>query len=394
MGKIGEKEGLRGITRLALTQEDGEARKLLIKWLEKEEVDVRIDPIGNIFGIRPGTDERAAPVMMGSHLDTVREAGIFDGAAGVLTGLEVIRSLNEGDVETDKRVALACFTNEEGARFQPSMMGSYVYSGQESLEKTMSKIDDDGVSVSQALDDIGFRGKDRVEAGTYLELHVEQGSFLDDSKIDIGIVEGIQGISWWHGVYTGEANHAGTTQISNRRDALLGAAELCCSLREVAIELGHGTVTTMGRLKPKPDIINVIPGEARFTIDMRQFDYSIFQEGKKRVEKKVERVAEKHGLSHKISKVSDVKPVHFNPEMVNLVERKAKTLGLSNMRMPSGAGHDAQLMNYVCPTSMIFIPSKNGRSHCPEEFTSFDAIFKGANVLLNCILELSGVADG
>ena len=389
MGRIGKKAGARGITRLALTEEDRQARDLLVRWFEKDGLEIRLDPIGNIFGIRPGTDADALPVVTGSHLDTVREAGIFDGAVGVLGALEVIRKLNDEDIQTRRPVAVACFTNEEGARFQPDMMGGMVFSGKYPLGEALARQDDDGASVGEALDLIGYRGLDSLKAGAYLELHVEQGPVLDRRKVDIGVVEGIQGIAWWHGRFDGEANHAGTTPLDLRKDALLGGAELCCKLRHMALELGHGTVSTMGRLHPEPDVINVVPGGARFSIDFRQYDEPLYEKGKKLLGELVSHVAESHGLSYKLEKVADAMPVHFEPSIVNLVESKAKEMGFSSLRMSSGAGHDAQFLNYACPTGMIFIPSINGRSHCPEEKTSFKDVTKGANVLLHCALELA-----
>lgn len=391
MGRIGKKAGSRGITRLALTEEDRQARDRLVDWLREEGLEILLDPIGNVFGIRKGTDSNALPVMIGSHLDTVREAGIFDGAVGVLGALEVIRKLNDENIQTRQPVALACFTNEEGARFQPDMMGSMVFTGKHSLEEALTEMDDDGVSVAEALELIGYRGRDSLNVDAYLELHVEQGPILDQRKVDIGVVEGIQGIAWWRGRFEGEANHAGTTPISLRKDALLGGAELCYKLRRMALELGQGSVSTMGRLHPEPDVINVIPGGARFTIDFRQYDECLYKKGKKLVDELVLKIAEKYGLSHKIEKIADAEPVHFEPSIVNLVGEKSRKLGLSSIRMHSCAGHDAQFLKYMCPTGMIFIPSINGRSHCPEEKTSFDDIINGTTVLLHCTMELAGV---
>jgi N-carbamoyl-L-amino-acid hydrolase len=269
MGKIGRKTGEKGITRLALSQEDEKARDLLVHWLQEEGLEVIIDPIGNIFGIRAGTEDKL-PIVAGSHLDTVKNAGIFDGALGVISALEVVRSLNDTSYKTKRPIVVACFTNEEGARFQPDMMGSSVFSGIYPLKEALSRHDDEGTTVKEALEMIDYRGKDTLVPGYYLELHVEQGPVLFRSGIDIGVVEGIQGIAWWHGRYNGEANHAGTTPLNMRKDALLGAAELCCELNNLAQEIGQGSVSTMGRLNPNPDVINVIPGSAHFTIDFRQ----------------------------------------------------------------------------------------------------------------------------
>jgi N-carbamoyl-L-amino-acid hydrolase len=225
--------------------------------------------------------------------------------------------------------------------------------------------------------------------GKFIELHVEQGPILYQKNLDIGVVEGIQGIAWWHGEYHGEANHAGTTPLEYRKDALLGCAELCCELRRLAETHADNSVTTMGRIKVEPDIINVIPEKANFTIDFRQFEKEAFSRGKNMVENLVKTIAKKNNLGYKLSKVADVTPVRFNPEMVNLVENKTKELNLKSIRMNGGAGHDAGLLSHICPSSMIFIPSIKGISHSPDEETSSKAINKGANILLQCILSLT-----
>jgi len=388
MGRIGRSSG-GGVTRLALSDADREARDLLVSWFRGEGLDVRVDPVGNIFAVRGGASD-SATVVMGSHLDTVRDAGIFDGALGVLGALEAVRTLNEEKVETEKPVAIAVFTNEEGARFQPDMMGSMVRAGKMSLGDALAAVDDDGASVREELKRIGYAGTDTLEPGCYLELHVEQGPVLHSRGLQIGVVEGVQGIAWWHGRYEGEANHAGTTPLELRRDALLGAADLCLGLRALAEKLGGGSVATMGRLRPAPDVINVVPGVADFTIDFRQVERGLFEEGRRRVEALVREVAGRHGLSWSLRVSADAKPVRFDPGMVGLVESKARGLGLSYARMPSGAGHDAQFMSYICPTAMVFVPSIGGRSHCPEEETGIGDCVNGAQVLLECALELAG----
>ena len=388
MGAVGAHPGRPGRTRLTLSDEDRAGRDLFVKWLREERLDVVIDPIGNICGVRPGRDPNAKPIVMGSHLDTVCDAGAYDGAFGVLAGLEVIRTLNDHGVETQQPVAVAAFTNEEGARFQPDMMGSLYVSGLLDIDRACRAMDDDGISVREELDRIGYSGKGRIEASAYLELHVEQGPVLDREKIQIGIVRGIQGISWWYGHFGGEANHAGTTPLEYRKDALLAASDLCCELRALALELGSGTVATMGRIRVVPDVVNVIPSEAFFTIDFRQYDDDLFERGKRRVEDLVRRIAEKHCVPFELEQKVDALPVRFLPFMTQVVERAARGLDLSTLFMPSGAGHDAQFMHRVCPTAMIFVPSIGGRSHCPEERTEPEDLVNGANVLLRCVLEI------
>jgi N-carbamoyl-L-amino-acid hydrolase len=387
MGEVGATPS-GGMSRLALSDADREARDLLVSWFRALNLEVKIDPIGNIFATRRGHED-SAPVVMGSHIDTVRDAGIFDGALGVLGALEVLRTLDDADVETVKPVAVAVFTNEEGARFQPDMMGSMVFTGKLGVEEAYASRDDDGVTLGQELDRIGYRGDSSLTPSCYLELHVEQGPVLHSTGHKIGVVEGVQGIAWWHGCYVGQANHAGTTPIELRRDALLGASDLNVRLRALAEELGEATVATMGRLHPSPDVINVVPGRADFAVDFRQYAPRLFTEGKRRVEALVEEVAERHRLEWSLRQSADAQPVRFDDAMVDLVESKARELGLSYRRMPSGAGHDAQFMSYICPTAMVFVPSIDGRSHCREERTDPGDCENGARVLLECVLDLS-----
>jgi N-carbamoyl-L-amino-acid hydrolase len=387
MGEIG-RDG-EGVNRLALNDADKEGRDLFVDHLREEGLDVRIDKIGNIFGVRKGTNSNKPPVVMGSHLDTVRDAGVFDGALGVLSGLEVIRLLNQHDVETGRSVAVGVFTNEEGARFQPDMMGSMVFTGKLDVEDAWKAFDDDGITVKDELKKTGYFGSDVLDASCFIELHVEQGPVLHAGSLKIGVVEGVQGMAWWDGDYKGEANHAGTTPLDLRKDALLAAADLCCRLRETAEGLGRGSVSTMGRLNPRPDIRNVVPGGAFFTVDFRQYDVELYEEGQGEVLKLIGEVAERHGVNLSLEQTVDAKPVRFDCGMVELVEEKTRQLGLSYKRMHSGAGHDAQFMSYVCPTAMIFVSSIGGRSHCTEEKTTKADCVNGANVLLQCALELS-----
>ena len=385
MGQVGREQ--KGVNRLALNDANKEARDLFTGWLREEGLEVKVDRMGNIFGVRKGTDPNLLPVVVGSHLDTVREAGVFDGALGVLSGLEIVRLLNQEDIDTDRALAVAAFTNEEGARFQPDMMGSMVFTGQLDVETAWAAFDDDGVTVKDELKRIGYLGADEIEVGSYFELHVEQGPVLHKEGLDLGVVEGVQGMAWWDGEYTGEANHAGTTPLHLRKDALLAAAELCLKLRETAENLGKSSVATMGRLHPKPDIRNVVPGGAFFTVDFRQYDNLLYEEGQKIVANLIRDIGEAHNLEYTLTQTVDAKPVRFDPGMTELVERKSMELGLSYKVMYSGAGHDAQFMSLVCPTAMIFVPSIEGRSHCPEERTLETDCVNGANVLLNCVME-------
>jgi len=390
LSRIGRREGLKGVTRLALSEEDGEARDLLVSWMENENLAVTVDPIGNIFGIREGVDPKLKPVLMGSHIDTVIDAGIYDGAYGVMGALEIIRRLNEEGVETRHPVGVAAFTNEEGVRFQPDMMGSLVKCGGYPLEKVYERRDDDGVTVREALKKIGYLGKGDVDPEAYFELHVEQGPILHKRGVEIGVVEGVQGIAWWRINLHGQANHAGTTPLDMRRDPMAGAAELYTGMLGYVTAKGNA-LCTMGRIRVEPDAINVVPSLADFTVDYRSYDDATFKEGKAEVEKRLDEIAKRRGLTYEKEMTADAQPVHFRPEMVKLVESSAKKRGYTTHRLPSGAGHDAQFMHVICPTAMIFVPSIDGVSHSPGEKSLPEDLEHGANVLLDCALAKAGV---
>ncbi len=385
MGAIGEGPEGTGRTRLALSEEDRRGRDLLRGWMRELDLTIHVDPIGNFFGIREGRDSSLSPVVMGSHLDTVIEAGMYDGAVGVLSALEVVKCLVEEGIETLHPVGVGCFTNEEGVRFQPDMMGSLVASGGYPLEKAYARADDEHITVREALESIGYLGRERFLPGAYFEFHVEQGPVLHRRGVQVGVVQGVQGMEWWRVRFRGEANHAGTTPLGMRKDAMRGAAELYTALLSMTEKLGS-SVCTMGKLRLEPNAINVVPGVADFTIDFRSHDDAAFEAGRREVARLIEETAGRLGLRAESEVVVDAKPVHFRAGMVDLVESEAVRRGYSTLRLPSGAGHDAQFMHTVCPTAMIFVPSINGVSHSPEERSTIEDIERGANVLLGCAL--------
>jgi N-carbamoyl-L-amino-acid hydrolase len=268
------------------------------------------------------------------------------------------------------------------------MMGSLFYTGTVGLEELLSSKDENGLTAADELDRIGYRGSGTVRAGRYIELHIEQGPRLYAEGLPIGVVRGIQGLAWWAGEYCGESNHAGSTPMDMRKDALLGVAELAAEAEKLALRLGNGSVATMGKISPKPDIINIIPGKCSFTLDFRQFEKSLFEEGKGEIERLITACAEKRGLKYNFRKVAEAPAVVFDSGMVELAERVSARLGLASKRMVSGASHDAQFLSPFCPTVMIFVPSKDGRSHCPEEWTEAEDLENGCNVLLHSVLEL------
>jgi len=387
MGNIG-KSGA-GRTRLALSEEDIEARRLLAQWMLNLELDVETDSYANMWGVRPGLDASARPVVIGSHIDTVRNAGMFDGVMGVLSGLAVIRAMNEAKIETKRPVAVASFTDEEGGHFLAGgLTGSRLLAGVIDLEALKTKCNPQGVSWTDALSKSGFVGKSHLEPHVYLEYHIEQGPVLVGEKIQIGVVEGVVGLSWTRATFKGEANHAGAFPMNRRHDAGLAAARAVVELNRLALDLGQGTVITPGQLVQQPNLPNIVPGEAVLTVDIRQFNPDLLDRAIAQAKEILNTAAEREGVRVEIETLSRTKHAAFPENLVSLVESKARSLGYSTKRMPSGAGHDAQIIHTLCPSAMLFVPSVEGRSHCPEEYTSLEDVGNGADVLLNCVLEL------
>ena len=390
LAQIGAIEG-GGCARLALTDEDRAGRDLVTDWMKELGLDVRVDAIGNVIGLRAGR-EQVAPVMTGSHIDTVRTGGRYDGNYGVLAGLEVVRALNEAEATTRRPIAVAFFTNEEGARFQPDMMGSLVYAGGIGLNEAYAAADKDGLSVGDELRRIGYLGAAKPGAlrpHAFLELHIEQGPILDEEKVQIGVVESVQGISWSEYTVTGISNHAGTTPMRLRRDAGYLAASVNLFARRLAWEMGGNQVATVGSLSLRPNLINVVPNRAVFTVDLRNTDEAKLKEAEARVAVHIAGVAKAERVEVEAEVLARFEPVSFDAGLVNRVEHHAKILSLSTRRMPSGAGHDAQMMQRLCPTAMIFVPSVAGLSHNVKERTEAADLMAGAQVLMNLMLELA-----
>jgi N-carbamoyl-L-amino-acid hydrolase len=390
LARIGAIEG-GGCARLALTDEDKLGRDLVVGWMKELGLEVRIDAIGNVIGLRAGR-ENLAPIMTGSHIDTVRTGGRYDGNYGVLAGLEVVRALNAANLVTRRPIAVAFFTNEEGARFQPDMMGSLVYAGGIGLNEAYAAADKDGVAVGDELRRIGYLGP--IEPGAlkphaFLELHIEQGPILDEEKVRIGVVESVQGISWIEYTVTGVSNHAGTTPMRLRRDAGYLAASVNLFARKLAWEMGGNQVATVGSLALRPNLINVVPNRAVFTVDLRNTDEAKLKEAEGRVAAHIAEVAAAERVEVEAKVLARFEPVIFDAHLVDRVEHHAKALSLSTRRMPSGAGHDAQMMQRLCPTAMIFVPSVAGLSHNVKEHTEAADLVAGAQVLLNLMMELA-----
>jgi len=380
-----------GVCRLALTDADKAGRDMVVQWMHELGLAVSIDAIGNVIGIRAGTED-GPPVMAGSHIDTVATGGRYDGCLGVLAGLEVIATLNDAGVVTRRPMAVAFFTNEEGSRFQPDMFGSLVYTGAYELDRALATVGIDGASVGNELSRIGYAGpaavgQPRVHA--YVELHIEQGPVLEAEGFRIGAVEGVQGISWNEFTVSGQSNHAGTTPMRMRHDACYAAAAIAVFARRLASDIGGSQVATAGALTLSPNLINVVADRAVLTIDLRNTESDRLKEAERRLFAFVDETAAAEGVAIARRSLARFEPVSFAPHLVARVETIAREFGLPVKRLPSGAGHDAQMLAAVCPACMIFVPSVNGISHNIEEFTAPDDLAAGANVLLRLMLELA-----
>ncbi len=390
LGRIGALPG-GGVKRLALTDEDKAGRDWLVGEMEALGLAVEVDVIGNIVGTRRGEAE-VAPVMIGSHIDTVATGGLYDGALGVLAGLEVVATLNDAGITTHRPIAVAAFTNEEGARFAPDMMGSGAQTGALPLDEVLGAEGIDGARMGDELDRIGYRGALPVGAmrpAAFIELHIEQGPVLEREGIAIGAVEGVQGISWTEFAIEGVSNHAGTTPMAMRRDAGIVAARIACLARTIADETGPPQVTTVGRIRFEPDLVNVVPQRAVMTVDMRHTDETALQSAEARLHEGARAFAEAEGCTVTSRTLARFEPVAFDAAVVDSVAAGAEAFGLSVKRMPSGAGHDAQMFAPLCPTGMIFVPSKDGLSHNVAEYTAPGEIEAGANVLLGAVLAMA-----
>ena len=378
--------------RLALTDADRDGRDRLVAWMRELGLEVRVDRIGNIFGLRAGTRPELAPVMTGSHLDTVATGGRYDGLYGVMAGLEVVRELGERGAATARTLVVAAFTNEEGVRFAPDMMGSLVYAGGYPLEAALDTVGTDGARLGDELARIGYAGAmdcGAIVPHAFVELHIEQGPVLEDEGIVIGAVTGVQGISWTELVLTGQSAHAGTTPMRLRHDAGYVAAEITAGVRSIARQMGGAQVATVGRCELEPDLVNVVAGRVTMTVDLRNTDEHLLQQAEDRFRHLVQDVAGDEGVTVQSRSLARFEPVDFDARMIDLVESTARRLGHSTRRMPSGAGHDAQMLARICPTGMIFVPSVNGLSHNIAELTLPEHLDAGANTLLHVVLSLA-----
>ncbi|MBI3962625.1 MAG: Zn-dependent hydrolase [Deinococcus sp.] len=394
LARIGATAG-GGVTRLALSDQDKAGRDLFCSWLRAAGLAVSVDAMGNIFGRRPGTDPQAPPVLSGSHLDTQPQGGRLDGALGVMAALEVAGSLNDHRIRTRRPIEVVAWTNEEGTRFSPGTIGSGVFSGVYDLDFAYSRTDREGRTQGAELKRIGYQGPVPCRPRpltAYIELHIEQGPVLEANHNQIGAVTGVVGINWLKVTVNGEANHAGTTPMHLRHDPLVAAAAMVSAARHTATTLGHSLVATVGRLEVQPNSTNVIPRQVLFTIDLRGPGDQLIKVAREQLELAMAQAAQSEGVSVQIEPLYEVAAVQFSLQCITTVEQAAARFGYTQQRIMSGAGHDAQYLSRLCPTGMIFVPSKGGKSHTETEDTDWDDITRGGNVLLHTLLDLAGTA--
>ncbi|WP_339442493.1 Zn-dependent hydrolase [Pseudomonas proteolytica] len=381
-----------GVSRLALTDEDRRGRDLFVAWCTAAGCSIRVDAMGNIFARRAGRLDHLAPVLTGSHGDSQPAGGKFDGIYGVLAGLEVLRTLNDLGIETDRPIEVVNWTNEEGSRFAPAMISSGVYAGVFDLEYGLSREDKAGVSIGQALQQIGYAGPHPVGGQAVhaaYELHIEQGPILEAQDLTIGVVTGAQGQRWYEVELSGRSAHAGTTPMDHRLDALLGFARVVEAVNQIGLAQGAEGRATVGMANIFPNSRNVVPGRVFFSVEFRHPDETVLGVQDQQLHEAVARIAEGIGLQASVKQIFQYAPIAFDKDCVDVVQTAAQVLGYSHRRMISGAGHDACYLNQVAPTAMIFVPCVDGLSHNEAEEIHPHWSTAGADVLLQAILASS-----
>lgn len=378
-----------GVTRLALSEEDRQARDFFRSCCEELGLTVKVDDLGCMYATLTGVEDKP-PIVIGSHLDSVKKGGRFDGVLGVLAGLEVVRTLVENKIKPQIPITIVNFTNEEGARFEPSLMASGVLSGKFEKSVMVKKTDREGIPFEEALKSIGYIGEEEnrlKEASAFLELHIEQGPILEAEALSIGVVDCVVGMACFDIEITGESDHAGTTPMKMRKDALFAANNLFNEIRNHLGNLDEDLVFTIGRVNVYPSIHTVIPNKVIFSLEARHKNPEIVSTFKAFVQS-LPYLGLNEGCEVKTTKLWERDTVWFEPELVSQLEQSAQSLGYSTKRMASGAGHDAQFIASYIPSAMLFVPSINGKSHCEVELTTWEDCEKGVNVLLDTVLAL------
>lgn len=389
MAKIGATPA-GGVQRLTLSDEDKQARDLFIEWLKELDLEIQIDEMGNIFGKRQGKNNDMAPVMSGSHIDSQPKGGRFDGILGVMGALEALRTIHDHRLETNRPLVIVDWTNEEGSRFAPAMVGSGVWAGALEKEWVYNRTDRNGMHFIDELERIGYRGSipaKKWPVDAYYEYHIEQGPVLEREGKIIGAPKGIVCLHWYDVYLEGEANQVGPTPMKGRHDALCAAAEMILRVNELPAKMGGNLVATVGEIQNHPNSRNIIPDGVHFTVDIRSWDDDLALRAWDDVRKDFENIANRRGCPIKIEETWRVEHSPFHERLVQRIHDTAEGLEYSPLKMVSGAGHDASYMNQVAPTAMIFVPSIGGRSHVEVEDTRWEDCEAGANVLLHCILQ-------
>jgi len=389
MAQIGATEK-GGVCRLALTDLDRESRDLFSKWCVDAGCTIRVDKMGNMFARRPGKNNDLPPIMTGSHLDSQPTGGKYDGVYGVLAGLEVVRTLNDLNLETEAPVEVAVWTNEEGSRFAPAMVASGVFAGVFDLEYGLSRADLDGKTMGEELERIGYAGDDDVggrDVGAYFEAHIEQGPILEDEEKTVGVVTGAQGQRWYEVTLTGQEAHAGPTPMHTRRDALVGASRIVTEVNRIGLENQPYACATVGLMQVTPNSRNVIPGSVFFAVDFRHPTDEVLSKMDAELREVADTIAKDIGLEMVFEEIWYSPPVAFNEDCVSAVRSAAESSGIPHMDIVSGAGHDACYVARVAPTAMIFTPCLNGISHNEIESAEPDDLEAGCNVLLQAMID-------
>lgn len=385
-----------GVCRLTLTDLDARARDRVIGWLRDAGCTIDVDGVGNIFATRAGRRNGAPVVLTGSHVDTQPSGGKFDGSYGVLAGLEVMRTLNDSAIATDKPVGVAIWTNEEGSRFVPVMGGSGAFAGVITVDEILRQRDIDGVTFGEALERIGYKGGGAVGGralDAYFEAHIEQGPILEREEKIVGLVTGALGLRWYDCVWTGQDAHAGPTPMQARHDALRGASRLVEAVNELALQFAPEGRGTVGFMQVKPNSRNVVPGRVSMSVDLRHPDDSALASMDGALRAVVRAIAAELHLEWQLDQVAHFAACRFDRRCVEHVRAGAQAYGYAHREIVSGAGHDAIYLARVAPTSMIFIPCKGGISHNELEDARPEHVEAGANVLLHAMLSRAGVAS-
>lgn len=384
----------KGVTRFSYTLEDRAARSYIKEQMQQAELAIFEDAAGTVIGRRPGEVEGPA-VLVGSHFDSVKHGGAFDGTAGVVVALEIARVLKEENITTRYPIEVIAMVEEEGGRFGGGLLASQAMAGMVTEEMLTESYDAQGVSLAKAMVDFGLNPDIKAaqrrpeELKAFFELHVEQGIILESEGIDLGLVQAIVGMREYEVEITGRPDHAGTTPMNLRADALIAASQVVQQVRQIALDVGGGAVGTVGRLEVLPGAGNIVPGQVRFSVDLRSHEQTALDSLAAKLKKAVQAACKPEGLTYAITDKMNVKPVSLPSHLRDLIAKEAKDRGISTRTMVSGAGHDTQVMATLTDAALIFVPSKDGRSHCPEEWTAYADLKKGADVLLGAVVTMA-----